>query len=279
VTTGAPLPAGWTGKLWAVSQGVAQAQADAPTYLLLTDADIAHDPDNLRALVARAEAGGRVLVSLMAKLCVETWPERFLIPAFVFFFDMLYPFGWVNDRRNTTAAAAGGVMLVRSDALAAAGGIEAIRTAIIDDCALGQKLAAQGPIWLGLTNRARSLRPYQTLGEIGRMVSRSAYAQLNYSPWLLGGTLLGMVLVYLAAPLLTVFASGLPRWLGLAAWTAMAIAFQPMLAFYRRSPLWAFALPLIGAAYCLFTVQSAMAVWAGKGGMWKGRAQAMAASS
>lgn len=281
VVTGARLPAGWTGKLWAVSQGVARATEGEkpPKYLLLTDADIAHDAGNLSALVARAEAENRVLVSLMAKLCVETWAERLLIPAFVFFFDMLYPFGWVNDRRNRTAAAAGGVMLARVDALDAAGGIEAIRTAIIDDCTLGAKMKTQGAIWLGLTDRARSLRPYQSLGEIGRMVSRSAYAQLNYSPWLLAGTLVGMLLVYVAAPVLTFAADGWPRWLGLAAWTAMAVAFQPMLAFYRRSPLWGFALPLIGALYCLFTVQSAVAVWQGKGGMWKGRAQAMAAGA
>jgi hopene-associated glycosyltransferase HpnB len=279
VVTGAPLPAGWTGKLWAVSQGVERAGAGAPAYLLLTDADIAHSPDNLRALVARAEAGGRVLVSLMAKLCVETWPERLLIPAFVFFFDMLYPFAWVNRPGTKTPAAAGGCMLVGREALAAAGGIAAIRTAIIDDCALAARMATQGPIWLGLTDRARSLRPYRTVGEIGRMVSRSAYAQLNYSPWLLAGTLAGMGLVYLAAPLLTAFAGGWARWLGLAAWTLMAISFQPMLAFYRRSPLWGFALPVIGALYSLFTVQSAIQVWRGKGGMWKGRAQAMAATS
>ncbi|MBS0409818.1 MAG: glycosyltransferase [Proteobacteria bacterium] len=278
VVTGAPLPAGWTGKLWAVSQGVERADAGAPAYLLLTDADIAHGPDNLRALVARAEGEGRVLVSLMAKLCVETWPERLLIPAFVFFFDMLYPFAWVNRPKTRTPAAAGGCMLVGREALAAAGGIASIRTAIIDDCALAARMATQGPIWLGLTDRARSLRPYRTIGEIGRMVSRSAYAQLNYSPWLLAGTLVGMGLVYLAAPLLTAFAGGWARWLGLAAWTAMAISFQPMLAFYRRSPLWGFALPAIGALYSLFTVQSAIQVWQGKGGMWKGRAQAMAAT-
>ncbi len=283
VITGAPLPAGWTGKLWAVNQGVARAQEgdaqSAPAYLLLTDADIAHTPDNLRALVAHAEAGRLVLVSLMAKLCVETWPERLLIPAFVYFFDMLYPFAWVNDPRNKMAAAAGGCMLVRREALAGVGGIEAIRTAIIDDCALAARLATQGQIWLGLTDRARSLRPYRTLGEIGRMVSRSAYAQLNYSPWLLAGTLIGMALVYLAAPLLTLFAAGLPRWLGLAAWTLMAISFQPMLSFYRRSPLWGFALPAIGALYSLFTLQSALQVWRGKGGMWKGRAQAIVGAS
>jgi hopene-associated glycosyltransferase HpnB len=278
VLRGAPLPAGWTGKLWAVSQGVQEAARDAPAYLLITDADIAHTPDNLRRLVARAEADGRVLVSLMARLSVATWAERLMIPAFVFFFDMLYPFGWVNDPRRRTAAAAGGCMLVRREALEAAGGIAQIRGEIIDDCALGARLKRQGPIWLGLTSRAVSLRPYESLGEIGRMISRSAYAQLGYSPLLLAGTVLGMSLVYLAAPLLAVFAQGPARWLGLAAWIAMAAAVQPMLRFYRLSPLWGVAMPAIGAIYSLFTVQSAVQVWRGRGGMWKGRAQAMAAS-
>lgn len=277
VIAGAPLPKGWTGKLWAQGQGVARATASEPPpdYLLLTDADIAHAPDTLRRLVARAEAGGLVLTSLMALLTVETWLEKLLIPAFVFFFDMLYPFAWVNDPRRRTAAAAGGVMLARRDALEAAGGLAAIRGRIIDDCSLGALMKQQGPIWLGLTERARSLRPYASLEEIARMVSRSAYAQLNFSPWLLAGTVAGMAIVYLSAPLLTLLAHGPARWLGLAAWLAMAIAFQPMLRFYRRSPLWGLALPLIGALYTSFTLRSAVETWQGKGGMWKGRAQAI----
>ena len=278
VLFGAPLPAGWTGKLWAQSQGVARAGAAAdgpPDYLYLTDADIAHAPDTLRRLVARAEADGLVLTSLMAKLTVETWPERMLIPAFIFFFDMLYPFGWVNDPQRSTAAAAGGVMLARREALVAAGGLEAIRGRIIDDCSLGALMKRQGPIWLGLTDRAVSLRPYQSLGEIGRMVSRSAYAQLNFSPLLLAGTVAGMAIVYLAAPVLSLAANGPGRWMGVAAWSAMAIAFQPMLRLYRRNPLWGLALPAIGALYTLFTLQSAIETWRGKGGMWKGRAQAI----
>jgi hopene-associated glycosyltransferase HpnB len=274
VLDGAPLGAGWTGKLWAMSQGVAHAKA--PELLLLTDADIAHAPDNLRRLAARAEAGGLTLVSLMAELRCDTFAEKMLIPAFVFFFDMLYPFGLVNDPRRKIAAAAGGCMLVRRGALEAAGGVEAIRAAIIDDCAIGAIMKRQGPVWLGLTRRAQSIRSYGGFPEISRMVARSAYAQLNYSPLILAGTLLGMVLTYLVPPVFAVFGHGVSRWMGLAAWLLMSLSFQPMLAFYRRSPLWGFALPLIGALYSGFTVQSAVDVWTGKGGFWKGRAQAQA---
>ena len=276
VKPGAALPPGWTGKLWAVKQGVdaALAAEPAPKYLLLTDADIAHTPDNLRKLVARAEAGGLALTSLMARLSCVTGPERLMIPAFVYFFAMVYPFAQVNDPNNKVAGAAGGCMLARADALQAAGGIDAIRTAIIDDCALGAALKAKGPIWLGLTDRAVSLRPYVTLSEIGRMISRSAYAQLDYSPLILAGALVGLVLTYLAPPLVAVFAPGPWKLAGLAAWGLMAMSFWPMLKFYRRSPLWGFALPLIGALYTVYTVKSAVDVWQGRGGFWKGRAQA-----
>jgi hopene-associated glycosyltransferase HpnB len=279
VLTGAALPAGWTGKLWAVNQGVGRAEEGAPKYLWLTDADIAHDPDNLRRLVARAEGGRYVLTSLMAKLHCETWAEKLLIPAFVLFFQMVYPFRQVNDPRDKLAGAAGGCMLADREALAHAGGIAAIRTAVIDDCALGAIMKAQGRIWLGLTQRARSIRPYETLGQVGRMVSRSAYAQLGYSPWALAGTLLGLALIYLAPPTLALGGPPLARILGAAAWLAMAVCFQPMLRFYARSPLWGLALPLIGALYAAFTLQSAIQVWQGKGGMWKGRAQAQAGAA
>jgi hopene-associated glycosyltransferase HpnB len=188
---------------------------------------------------------------------------------------MLYPFAWVNDRKRRRAAAAGGCMLVRSDALQRAGGIASIRANIIDDCALARRLKAEGPIWLGLTRRARSLRPYGGLWDIGRMISRSAYAQLDYSPLLLAGTVVGMTITYLTPVLLALFGSGLAQAAGLGAWLLMAAIFQPMLRFYRLSPLWGLALPATAAAYTLFTVQSAMAVWRGRGGMWKGRAQAM----
>jgi hopene-associated glycosyltransferase HpnB len=278
VVPGAELPAGWTGKLWALEQGIrhARAQGDAVDYFLLTDADIGHAPDNLGKLVARAEQDNRVMVSLMAALSCTSWAERFLIPAFVYFFQMLYPFGWVARRDCRTAAAAGGCTLVRRDALERAGGIAAIRSEIIDDCALARRLKAQGPIWLGLTQRATSLRPYGGLLQIGRMIARSAYAQLGYSPLLLAGTLAAMGLVYVVPPVLALLHDGPARWLGVSAWLVMALTFQPMLRFYRQSPLWGLVLPAIAAAYAGFTLQSAVDFWRGRGGLWKGRVQAMA---
>ena len=272
VLSGASRPSGWTGKLWAVKQGVVRA-GDAD-YLWLTDADIAHAPNNLSKLVARAEASGLVLTSLMAKLHCGNFAERLLIPAFVFFFDMLFPFAWVNDAKNRTAAAAGGCMLIRREALKRAGGIDAIRSEIIDDCAMGRLMKAQGPMWLGLTDRSISLRPY-SFGDIRNMVSRSAYAQLGYSPLQLAGTVIGMILVYVAAPFVAFYAHGPAQLAGIAAWVAMVIAFAPMLRFYRLSPVIGLAMPLIGALYGLFTLDSAIQHWRGRGGMWKGRAQAM----
>jgi len=271
VIAGAPLASDWTGKLWAQSQGV--ARAGAPTYLFLTDADISHERRNLRRLVARAEGGGLVLTSLMARLTVRTGWERVLIPAFVFFFQMLFPFAWVNDPRRMTAAAAGGCMLVRRETLEAEGGLAAIRGEIIDDCALARLMKRHGPIWLGLTKRVQSLRPYSSLGEIARMVARSAYAQLGHSPVLLAGVLLAMIVVFADPPLLTMFAHGPARWLGLAAWVAMGLAMQPMLKLYRLWGLWGAALPLAGALYAAFTLLSAVQSWRGRGGQWKGRTQ------
>lgn len=272
VLTGAPLAPGWTGKLWAVAQGVDQA-GEAPTWLWLTDADIEHAPDTLRMLATRGEAGRLALVTLMAKLRCDAFAERMLVPAFVFFFQMLYPFGRVN-RPGGIGAAAGGCMLVRREALAQAGGIAAIRGALIDDCTLGALLKKQGPVWLGLTDRSRSIRPYDGFEPIAAMISRSAYAQLRYSPVLLVGTLIGMALVYLAPPLLGLFGDGTARWLGLTAWALMALSFQPMLRFYHRSPLWGIALPLIASFYAGCTLLSAWQHRRGRGGMWKGRAQA-----
>jgi hopene-associated glycosyltransferase HpnB len=276
IVSGQTPPAHWTGKVWAMKQGVDHADGlrEQPRYLLFSDADIAYAPDALRKLVARAESGNLVLTSLMAKLRCETFAERALIPAFVFFFQMLYPFAWVNSRDRTTAAAAGGCMLVRRDALREAGGIEAISDALIDDCALGRKLKSTGPIWLGLTERVRSLRAYPHVNDIRRMVSRSAYDQLRYSPVLLAGTVAGMVLIYLVPPFFALFGTSLGQALGLLAWVAMALAFQPILRFYRVSPLWGLALPAIACAYMVFTLDSAYQHLRGRGGLWKGRIQA-----
>ena len=274
VLPGGARPPGWTGKLWAMRQGVDHAASSAPEFIWFTDADIAHTPDNLRNLVARAQEGHRVLVSLMARLSCRTAAEHFLIPAFVFFFDMLFPFGAVNDPKSKLAAAAGGCMLARRSALEAAGGIEAIRHNIIDDCALARVLKRQGPIWLGLTNRAISLRPYEHLADIRKMVARSAYAQLGYSPLMLLGTLAGLFIVYIAPVLGALFAMYYVQLAAYLAWIIMAAMFQPILRFYRLSPLWGIALPVMGAFYAAFTLDSAIQHWSGKGGMWKGRPQA-----
>jgi hopene-associated glycosyltransferase HpnB len=276
VVASAGPPAGWTGKLWAVKQGVDAAMAlpQPPEYLLLTDADIVHSADSLRRLVAHAAAKGLVLTSLMAKLRCESVAERASIPAFIFFFQMLYPFAGVNRPQSKVAAAAGGCMLVRADALREAGGIDVIRGALIDDCALAQALKHHGPIWLGLTERVRSIRRYPALADIRRMVVRSAYAQLRYSPLLLSGTVVAMVFAYLVPPLMAVFADGAARVLGIVSWALMAVAFQPTLRFYRLSPLWGAALPAIAALYLLFTLDSAYQYVRGRGGRWKGRVQA-----
>ena len=238
IVSGAVPPAGWTGKLWALKQGVTKANEARPDYFWFTDADILHAPDNLERLVARAEDGGQVLVSLMAKLNCESVAEKLLIPAFVFFFEMLYPFAWVNDPKNGTAAAAGGCMLAKREAVERAGGIDSIRREIIDDCALARRMKAQGPIWLGLTERALSLRAYSTLGDIRRMIARSAYAQLGYSPLLLLGALAGIIVTY-GVPFFVAFVDlHLAGVLAAAADLLLIGAYQPMLNFYRRSVFW-----------------------------------------
>ena len=274
VLSGQPLPAGWTGKLWAMKQGFEEANARAPKYVLFTDADIVYEPDALTRLVSEAEAKSLVLNSLMVKLRCESLAERMLIPAFIFFFQMLYPFAWANRPAAATAAAAGGCMLARRDALRAAGGIEVIRGALIDDCALAASMKRQGPIRLSLTDRVRSIRGYPDFRDIRRMVARSAYAQLRYSPLLLAGMVIGMALTYLAPVAFTLFGHGAARIAGLLAWVIMAIAFQPTLRFYRLSPLWGLALPAIALVYLAFTLDSAYQHARGRGGMWKGRAQA-----
>jgi hopene-associated glycosyltransferase HpnB len=281
VLSGRALPADWTGKLWAQNQGVAFADElqPQPDYLLFTDADIVYGPDAVSQLVARAQANGLVLTSLMVKLNCKSFAERVFIPAFIFFFQMLYPFAFANDPRRATAAAAGGCMLVRHDALRQAGGMAAIRGALIDDCALAKLLKATGPIWIGLTERVRSIRVYPSVADIRGMVARTAYAQLRYSPLLLAGTILGLALTYLAPVALTFFAGGLAQFLGIFTWLLMAFAFRPTLRFYGLSAWWGLALPAIAAIYMAFTVDSAYQHARGRGGMWKGRAQANVSES
>jgi hopene-associated glycosyltransferase HpnB len=276
VVAGRALPPGWTGKLWAQNQGVefAGTLPQPPAYLLLTDADIVYAPDALTSLVERADEGGFVLTSLMAKLRCRSFAERMFVPAFIFFFQMLYPFAWANDPRRATAAAAGGCMLVRRDALRAAGGLDAIRDALIDDCALAKVLKRRGPISIALTDRVRSIRAYPAVDDIRRMVSRTAYAQLHYSLLMLAGTVLGLALTYLAPVALALFAAGVPQFIGIFVWLLMAFAFRPTLRFYRLSWLWAPVLPAIAAIYMAFTLDSAYQHARGRGGMWKGRAQA-----
>lgn len=277
----AQRPPGWVGKMWAVATGIVAARADgaeAPEYLLLTDADIVHPVDGLRRLVAKAESGRLDLVSLMVRLhCRAGW-ERLLIPAFVFFFQKLFPFPRVNDPRRAAAAAAGGCMLIRAAALDAAGGIAPIRGAIIDDCAMAALLKRRGPIWLGLSGEHRSVRPYSGLGAIWRMVARTAFTQLRHSWLLLAGTMLGMALLYLAPPALGLWAvtegwvAAAPAALG--AWLLMATSLVPTLRLYRR-PLWeGLLLPVAGLLYTAMTVDSALAHAAGRGAAWKGRVQA-----
>ena len=271
-----PLPPGWTGKLWAVKQGVdaAMALSHRPDYLLLTDADIAHTPDSLSRLVGHAHLKGLVLNSLMAKLHCKTLVERAFVPAFIFFFQMLYPFAWVNSPRAACAGAAGGCMLLRADSLARAGGIAVIRDALIDDCTLAKVLKPQGAIGLALTERVSSIRPYASLEAVRQMIARSAYAQLRYSPVFLAATAAGLVLVFLAPPLIAILSSGTARLMALTAWALMAIAYQPILRFYALSSLWALALPVVAMLYLVFTFNSAYQYAKKRGGTWKGRMQA-----
>ena len=268
-----PRPAGWKGKLWAVSSGI-QADNSAPEYYLLTDADIEHvSPDLLPALLAQAERGFD-LVSVMVQLRCESLGEQLLIPAFVFFFFMLYPPGWIRTGKGT-AAAAGGCILIRREVLERIGGIASIRDALIDDCALAARVrTAGGRVWLGISELPiRSIRPYGGLSGIRAMIARSAFAQLNHSTLLLLGTIIGMLLIYVAPAFLWLSADPIAATLGFTAWLISAILYLPSVRLYR-APLWtAFALPAIAIFYLIATVESALQYWTGKGGQWKGRIQ------
>ncbi|WUV77994.1 glycosyltransferase [Streptomyces sp. NBC_01477] len=270
-------PPGWTGKLWAVRHGVALArERTGAEYLLLTDADIAHRPDSLRALAAAAVGADLDMVSQMARLRVETGWERLIVPAFVYFFSQLYPFRWINRRRGRTAAAAGGCVLIRATAVDAAGVPDSIRQSVIDDIALARAVRRSGGrIWLGLADSVDSVRPYPDLGELWRMVSRSAYAQLRHSPAVLLGTVLGLVLIYLVPPAAAMGGAATGTWplcaLGAAAWAVMTATYLPMLRYYGQRRWLALTLPYTAALYLLMTVDSAVQHYRGRGAAWKGR--------
>jgi hopene-associated glycosyltransferase HpnB len=278
ILSGEPLPKGWSGKLWAVDQGIRHALRTnaAVEFIFLSDADIVHEPDTVRRLIAKATADRRDMVSLMAKLNCETAWERLLIPAFVFFFQKLYPFPRANDERARTAAAAGGCVLIRRDALERIGGIAAIRGALIDDCSLARAVKrAGGRLWLGLAEGTRSLRIYRDLAPIWMMVARSAFTQLRYSALLLVGTVFGMILLYLVPPLvlLTALLHGDAMAASLAglAWLLMAAAYLPTARYYRQPIALALTLPAAGLLYLGMTLDSARRHWWGRGSRWKGR--------
>lgn len=295
LVSGESLPPGWSGKLWAVDQGIQKATALTPDYFFLTDADIEHHKSNLRRLVTKAEQEDLDLVSVMVRLRCDSFWEKLLIPAFIFFFQKLYPFRWVNDPNKKTAAAAGGSMLIRREALEQIGGIQVIRQALIDDCALALAIkqksreaevqksipnsqspsSRKGRIWLGLSSLTRSLRPYPFLATIWDMVARTAYTQLKYSPLLLLSTLVGMTLIYLVPPVGLVLGIIFGNWpiafTSLSAWLLMTLAYYPTIRFYK-CPFWlAFSLPAIAFLYTLMTLDSAIRHWQGRGSFWKGR--------
>lgn len=278
VIAGGPRPEGWTGKVWALAQGVDAARRanGEPAYWWFSDADIEHDEATLAQLVATARASDRACVSQMVALhCTTPW-ERLLIPAFVYFFRMLYPFSWVNDDRRPTAAAAGGCVLLSASALTRIGGIERIGGALIDDCALAAVVKESGgTLWLGLATTSRSVRPYASLAEIWAMVARSAYTQLRYSVPLLGGTVAGMIWLYAVPPAALAFGAARGRWEiaagGLLGWGVMAATYAPTLRLYRQPRLAALALPLAGVLYTAMTIDSALRHMRGGGGRWKGR--------
>lgn len=274
VIAGGPRPLGWSGKLWAMQQGVERALRLNPDFLLFTDADIEHAPDSVATLVSVAEAGGYDLVSFMVKLHCRSVAEKLLIPAFVFFFFMLYPPEWVRDPHRRTAGAAGGCMLIRPAAFGRIGGIAAIRQEIIDDCALARAVKrAGGKLWLGLATDTHSLRPYRSFAAIERMIARTAFNQLHHSLLLLAGTVLGMLLLYVLAIVLIFSGSPILALAGAFAYGLMTFLYLPMVRYYRLNPWWALSLPIAGVFYTVATIHSAFKYWTGRGGEWKGRAQ------
>jgi hopene-associated glycosyltransferase HpnB len=275
ILQGAALESGWTGKLLAMQQGVESTVAREADYFWFTDADIVHAPDTLRRIVQRAERDKLDLVSLMVLAQVNFLPERLLIPPFLYFFLKLYPPTWIANRKRTTAGAAGGCILLRREALERIGGLASIRDEVIEDCAMARAVKRTGgAIWLGLTRKSVSLRTYTSFTEIQDLIARTAFTQLGYSSLLLAGALLGMALTYLFPVIFTFSAQPVVWRLGLAVWALMAITYLPTVRFYKLSPLWAAALPVAAAFYTYATWVSAVRYWLGRGGQWKGRAQA-----
>jgi hopene-associated glycosyltransferase HpnB len=268
IITGGPKPPGWSGKLFALSQGVAASTAPV---ILFCDADIVHDPRHLSSLIARLVSPRLDMVSEMVRLNCESLAERAFIPAFVYFFQMLYPFARVNDPISPVAAAAGGTVLVRRDALERIGGLASIKSALIDDVSLAQKLKTYGPIFLGHSGLATSIRPYPDWRDIWAMVSRTAFTQLRYSAGLLALTIIGLALVWLVAPLEIVFGHGWHRLAGLLTFGLAMFSYLPTLKRYGQPAGWALALPGIALFYMAATIGSAVNHWRGKGAAWKNR--------
>jgi len=280
ILQGAALESGWTGKLLAMQQGVETGVAREADYFWFTDADIEHAPDTLHRVVQRAEREKLDLVSLMVLSQVNSLPERLLIPPFLYFFLKLYPPSWTASRKWKTAGAAGGCILLKRASLERIGGLAAIRGEVIDDCTMARAVKRTGGgLWMGLTRKSVSLRTYTRFMEIQDLIARTAFTQLGYSWLLLAGTLLGMTVTYLLPVIFTFSAQPVVWRLGLAAWGLMAITYLPTVRFYRMSPLWAAALPMAAVFYTYATWVSAVRYWLGRGGQWKGRAQAPAKSS
>jgi hopene-associated glycosyltransferase HpnB len=274
------LVSGWTGKLWALNAGVKESAPVAPEFYWFTDADVVHATDALRRLVSRAEVDKLDLTSLMVLLRGETFPERLLIPAFLYFFLMLYPPKWIAKRDAKTAGAAGGCVLLRRSALEGAGGLAAIRREVIDDCALARAVKRSGgSVWMGLTRASKSLRSYEGFSEIRDMIARTAFTQLRYSTILLAATFVAMILTFVL-PLTLTFSGNIHVWpFALTAWCLMTASFLPTVTFYRLRPIWAPLLPLAALFYAYATCLSAARYWLGRGGQWKGRSQASNISS
>ncbi len=267
------LPKGWGGKVAAMKAGLDQSHAD---FILFTDADIRHRAESLAELVAHAEDKKLDLTSRMVKLNCTSLAERFLIPAFVFFFAMLFPFRRVNNSHDATAAAAGGVMLVRRPMLDKIGGLERIKSALIDDCSLANAIKRDGgAIELALTKDIDSLRTYPRINDVWRMVSRTAFTQLNHSPALLVGTVVGLALLFIMPPVLFLYAPTVWSLItGFLAYLVMTLIYLPTISFYNLPRTWALTLPAAAVVYLAATIDSARLYYQGKGGQWKGRAQA-----